>query len=161
MEMRARRRLLYWASRFAVVNTALLAVVGLRYLWYYFALTPSPARLYPALAYVGHVAMLAYIPCILVLVPLAMLIPRPPVILPLGVFLASAVLSFFVLDSLVFAENRYHLGVLTATLLAPQTWAFFALYFLLGAAIETMLAVRVWKRTALPATRRTEWYLAL
>ena len=29
-----------------------------------------------------------------------------------------------VLDSLVFAENRYHLNILTFTLLEPQTWAF-------------------------------------
>ncbi len=145
--MSARRRLLLWANRFALVNAALLAVVGLRYLWYYFALTPSPAWLYAIVAFMGHVTM--------------MLIPRARVILPLGVFLASAVLSFLVLDSLVFAENRYHLGILTITLLAPHTWAFFALYFLLGTAIETMLAARVWKRTALPAPRRTEWYLAL
>ena len=159
--MSARRRLLLWANRFALVNAALLAVVGLRYLWYYFALTPSPAWLYAIVAFMGHVTMLAYTPFLLVLVPVTVLIPRARVILPLGVFLASAVLSFLVLDSLVFAENRYHLGILTITLLAPHTWAFFALYFLLGTAIETMLAAWVWKRTALPATRRTEWYLAL
>src|SRR5207244_7432316 len=109
----------------------------------------------------GHVAMLAYIPIVLVLVPVTMLIPRPPVILSFGVFLASAVLSFLALDSLVFAENRYHLGILTITLLAPPSWAFFALYFLLGTAIDAMLAVWVWKRTPLSATRRTERHLPL
>jgi uncharacterized protein len=134
--------------------------VGLRYLWYYFALTPSAAWLYAILAYVGHVTALAFIPCILVLVPVMMLIPRPKVILPLGVLLASSVLSFLVFDSLVFAENRYHLSVLTATMLARQTWAFVALYILLGTVIEAMLAVWVWKRTAFPATRRIGRYLA-
>ena len=159
--MSARRRLLRWANRFALVNAALLALVGLRYLWYYFALTPSPAWLYAIVAFMGHVAMLAYIPFVLVLVPVTMLIPRPPVVLSFGVFLASAVLSFLVLDSLVFAENRYHLSVLTATLLAPQTWAFVTVYFLVGAAIETMLAAWLWKRTALSSTRRIEVYLPL
>ena len=159
--MSIRRRFLRWSNRFALVNAALLAVVGLRYLWYYFALTPSPAWLYAIVAFMGHVAMLAYIPIALVLVPVTMLIPRPPAILSVGVFLASAVLSFLALDSLVFAENRYHLGILTITLLAPPSWAFFALYFLLGTAIEAMLAVWVWKRTALSATRRIEWYLPL
>src|SRR5207244_3625735 len=57
--------------------------------------------------------------------------------------------------------NRFHLGILTITLLAPPSWAFFALYFLLGTAIEAMLAVWVWKRTALSATRRIERYLPL
>ena len=41
--MSARRRLLRWGSWFAVVNAALLAFVGLRYLWYYVALGPSVA----------------------------------------------------------------------------------------------------------------------
>ena len=151
-----------WVMEMAFFHQApLLAVVGLRYLWYYFALTPSPAWLYAIVAFMGHVAMLAYIPIALVLVPVTILIPRPPVILSVGVFLASAVLSFLALDSLVFAENRYHLGILTITLLAPPSWAFFALYFLLGTAIEAMLAVWVWKRTALSAPRRIEWYLPL
>ena len=158
--MSARRRLLRWGSWFAVVNAALLAFVGLRYLWYYVALGPSVAWVYAALAYVGHLSALAYIPFLL-LVPVIVLIPRPRVILPVGVALASAGTSLLLLDTLVFAENRYHLGFLTFSLLAPQTWAFLALYFLLGVAIEALLAVTVWKRTALPPTRRVGRYLAL
>jgi len=156
----ARRRLLRWGSWFAVVNAALLGVVGLRYLWYYVAVGPSVAWVYALLAYVGHLSALAYLPFLL-LVPVIALIPRPRLVLPLGVFLGSVVLSFLLLDTLVFAENRYHLSVLTFTLLEPQTWAFLALYFLLGMAIEAMLAVWAWKRTALPATRRVGRYLAL
>lgn len=82
-------------------------------------------------------------------------------VLPLGVSLASAGLAVVLLDSLVFAENRYHLSVLTFTLLAPQTWAFLALYFLLGIAVEAMLAGWVWKWTTRPPTRRLGRYLAL
>ena len=81
--------------------------------------------------------------------------------MPLGVVLGSAVLALCVLDSLVFAENRYHLSVLTFTLLAPQTWAFLALYFVVALAIEAMLALWVWKRTARSPTRRIGRYLAL
>ena len=88
------------------------------------------------------------------MVPVIALIPRPRLVLPLGVFLASAGVSLLLLDTLVFAENRYHLGVLTASLLAPETWAFLALYFLVGLAIEAMLAGWVWKRTAAPAWPR-------
>jgi membrane-anchored protein YejM (alkaline phosphatase superfamily) len=53
-QMSDRRRLLRWANRFALVNAAVLAVVGLRYLWYYFALTPSPAWVYAIVAFMGH-----------------------------------------------------------------------------------------------------------
>jgi membrane-anchored protein YejM (alkaline phosphatase superfamily) len=158
--MSARRRLLRWGSWFAVVNAALLAFVGLRYLWYYVALGPSVAWVYAALAYVGQLSALAYIPFLL-LVPVIVLTPRPRVILPVGVALASAGTSLLLLDTLIFAENRYHLSLLTFSLLAPQTWAFLALYFVLGVAIEALLAVSVWKRTARPPTRRVGRYLAL
>ena len=158
--MSARRRLLRWGSWFAGVNAALLAVIGLRYLWYYLALGPSVAWIYAVLAYVGQLSALAYIPFLL-LVPVIVLIPRPRVILPVGVALASAGASILLLDTLVFAENRYHLSLLTFSLLAPRTWAFLALYFLLGMAIEASLAVSVWKRTARPPTGRVGRYLAL
>jgi membrane-anchored protein YejM (alkaline phosphatase superfamily) len=156
----ARRRLLRWGSWFAVLNAALLGVVGLRYLWYYSALQPRIAWIYAILAYAGQMTALGYIPFLL-LVPVMVLVPRPQVVLPLGVLLASVVLSFMVLDSLVFAENRYHVGVLTFLLLAPLTWAFLALYFLVGTAIEAMLALWVWKRSAVPSRRRVGRYLAL
>jgi membrane-anchored protein YejM (alkaline phosphatase superfamily) len=159
--MGARRRILRWAGSFAVANAVLLMVVGLRYLWYYSALTPSTAWLYAIVAYVGHLSVLACIPLLLLLFPVMMLIPQPRVILPIGVVLASAGFSFLLLDSLVFAENRYHLSLLTLTMLAPQTWAFLGFYFLLGAAIETMLAVWLWSRPARPSSRRIGWYLAL
>ena len=158
--MSARRRLLRWANWFAVANAALLAVVGLRYLWYYSALGPSVAWVYAALAYGGHLTALAYLPLLLLLGPLIVLVPRPGVVLPLGVSLASAGVSFVLLDSLVFAENRYHLSVLTFSLLEPQTFVFLTLYFFVGVAIESMLASWVWKRSTRP-TRRVGWYLAL
>ena len=151
--MEARRRLLRWGGWFALVNAGLLALVGLRYLWYYATLGPSVAWVYAALAFVGQMSALACIPFLL-LVPLMVLSPRPRLIVPLGVFLGSAVLSFLVLDSLLFADNRYHLSVLTFTLLAPPTWAFLALYFLMGLAIEAMLALWVWKRSVDPSRHR-------
>ena len=78
--MSARGRLLRWGSWFAVVNAALLGIVGLRYLWYYSALTPSVAWVYAVLAYVGQLTALGYLPFLL-LVPLMLLVPRPRVIL--------------------------------------------------------------------------------
>jgi uncharacterized protein len=155
-----RRRLLRWGSWFAVANAALLGVIGLRYLWYYSALTPSVAWVYAILAYVGQITALAYLPFLL-LVPVILLVPRPGLILPVGVFLASVAASFLLLDSLVFAENRYHLGVLTFIMLAPLTWAFLALYFFLGAAFEAMLAAWVWKRSVGPPRHRYGRLLAV
>jgi membrane-anchored protein YejM (alkaline phosphatase superfamily) len=74
----ARRRLLRWSSWFAVANAALLAVIGLRYLWHYAALGPSAAWVYAVLAYVGHLSVLAYMPYLLLVPVIVLLPPRPP-----------------------------------------------------------------------------------
>ncbi len=159
--MTARRRLSRWLGWFAVLDAGLLALVGLRYLWYYAALAPGSAWVYAALAYVGHVTVLAAMPLLVLVAPVIALIPKPRVVIPLAVLLASAGLSLLVLDSLVFAENRYHLGVLTLSLLETQTWAFVAIYFLVGLAILAMLASWLWGRTALPPVHRQGRAVAL
>src|SRR6185295_11674464 len=84
----ARWRLLRWTNRFAATNVALVMVVGLGYLWHY---TPVGVVgwTYAAIAYLGHLAALSYVPLALVLVPAAMLIPWPRVLLPLGAVLAA------------------------------------------------------------------------
>jgi uncharacterized protein len=97
----------------------------------------------------------------LLLLPVIVVVPRPRLILSLGVVLGSVVLSLLVLDSLLFAESRFHLGILIFTLLEPVTWAFVALYFLVALAIEAMLAAWVWLRTASLARRWIGRYIAL
>ena len=158
--MTTRRRLLRWTGWFALVNVALLALVGLRYLWYYATLGPSLAWGYALLAFVGQMSAFAFV-SFLVLVPVIVLIPRPRLVLAVGVLVGSGVLSLLALDSLLFAQNRYHIGVLTFTLLEPATWAFLALYFLVALAIEAMLAPWVWQRTARLPRRRVGRYVAL
>jgi hypothetical protein len=156
-----RRRLLRWAGWFALANAGLVAGVGLRYLWIYATAGPASAWIYVGLAYAGHMSALAVVPLLAALVPAAALCPRARVVCTLGVVLASAGVSLLLLDSLVFAENRYHLDVLTFTLLAPETKAFLALYFVLALALEAMLAAWVWRRTERPSGRRIGPALAL
>ena len=151
--MTPRRRLLRWVFWFTAVHTGLLAVIGFRYLWLYFRLSPTVASIYGPVAFVGHVAALAYLPTLLLIVPLALLLPWARLVVPLAVAVASVGAAFLMLDSLVFAENRYHLGILTATLLAPQTWMFLGIYFVLGLAIEGMLARLVWRHTEVSTAR--------
>jgi membrane-anchored protein YejM (alkaline phosphatase superfamily) len=159
--MTSRRRLLRWAHWFAAVHAGLLALIGLSYLWLYVRLSPTVALVYAPLAYLGHMAVLAYLPIFLFVLPLILLLPRPRVVVPLGVGLASVAAGFLMLDSLVFAENRYHLNILTATLLGSHTWLFLGIYFGLALAIEGMLARAVWQRTATAPTRHVGRYLAL
>ncbi len=161
MPVRQRRRLLRWGSWFALVNAGLLALIGVHYLWYYSAPAAPMAWMYVLVATVGHWTALAYIPFLLVLAPASLLVPWPRAILPLGVAVASLGVTITLLDSLLFAENRYHLSLLTLSLLAPSTWAFAGLYFLLSIVIEAVLAAWVWWRCAAPPQRRVGGYLAL
>ena len=152
--MTPRRRLLRWILWFTAAHTGVLALIGLRYLWLYFRLSPTVAWVYGPVAFVGQVAALGYLPTLLLIVPLALLLPSAQLVVPLTVAVASGGSAFLMLDSLVFAENRYHLGILTATLLAPQTWVFLGIYFAIGLAIEGMLARLVWRRTETAAAAR-------
>jgi membrane-anchored protein YejM (alkaline phosphatase superfamily) len=77
------------------------------------------------------------------------------------VLLTAAGLSLAVLDSLLFVQNRYHLSVVTFTLLDPQTFAFLGLYFFVGLAIEGMLAARIWERSVRAVRSRIGLYAAL
>jgi len=156
-----RRRLLRWVGWFGVANAALLALIGLRYLWHYAALGHTVSWSYALVTYVGHMSVLACVPLIVLLAPVVALVPRPRLVMALGVALGSASVAIVLLDSLLFAENRYHLNVLTFTLLEPPTWGFLALYFVVALAIEAMLAGWVWRRTASMPTHRVGRYLGL
>src|SRR5262249_22660796 len=105
-------------------------------------------------------SVFAYLP-FLTLVPVILLLPWPRLVLPIAVLFGTTVLSFLVLDSLVFADNRYHLSLLTASLLEAQTWAFIALYFVVGLAIEVMLALWLWRRSAQPIGSGRGRYIAI
>ena len=155
----ARGRLIRWVLWFAMLNVALMAIVGLRYLWHYSPPDPWIAWVYAILAFAGHLTALACVPALLLLA-LGVLFPRPRLILPVGVVLGSVLLSFLVLDSLLFAENRYHLTLLTFSLLEPRTWAFLTVYLLASLALEGMLALSLWTRTERPPTTRFGRYLA-
>src|SRR5262245_13358451 len=126
-----RRRLLRWAHRFAAANVAILLLIGVGYVWRY-----SPVGFagwaYAAVAYLGHLAGLPYIPLGAVLAAAAVLVPRPKLILPIGEVLATAGAGVALLDSRLFVENRYHVGVVTFALLGPLTFVFLGIYVAVG-----------------------------
>src|SRR5258705_3944964 len=93
--------------------------------------------------------------------PVILLCPRPRVVVPLGVALGTAGAGLLMLDSLVFAENRYHLIDVSFMLLDPQSLGFLALDVGVGVAIEAMLASWVGQRTAKPRGRRIGRSLAV
>src|SRR4029450_1853537 len=100
------RRLLRWAHRFATANVVILLLIGLGYVWRY-----SPVGFvgwgYAAIAYRGHLAVIAYVPLVTILAAAAVLVPRPKLILPIGVVLAEAGASVAPLDTPTSARKRH------------------------------------------------------
>jgi hypothetical protein len=144
--MGARRPLLRWLGWFAVANAGLFALVSLRFLASYPFTGDALGAVYGVLAWLGHFALLAALPAGLLLVPLAALLPRRAPVTAAAVLLYGIALALLVVDTNVFAAQRYHLTPLTAVLFEPSTWAFVALIAVFALAFEALLAgyVRRW-----------------
>src|SRR5262245_24640344 len=153
MERSPRTQLVLWGGWFFLANGALLWLIGLRYL----AAFPWPdegiARLYALLAFAGNFELLALAAWLLLPLPLALLLPRPQWVLASGVVVGAALLTGVLVDSLVFAEDRFHLSALSLAILGSSTWNFAALYFAIFLGMCALLARATWRRVKLLSGR--------
>ncbi|MDJ0926988.1 MAG: DUF3413 domain-containing protein [Gammaproteobacteria bacterium] len=153
-----RRQLLRWTGWFAAINVVLFALVGLRYLLIYRFPADLAGQIYAPLAFLGQMTLLAAVPLLLLLMPLCLLWPRRGLIMSLGVLIASTGLSLLVLDTQVFAQNRFHLSLLTVSLFEWTTWVFVGVMLLILVVFQAMLAGIVWRNFAIwPGSRRGGW----
>jgi len=143
--MATRRELLRWAGWFGMANAALFALVGLRFLGSYPFSADLLGAAYGVLAWIGHFALLGALPVGLLLVPLVLLVPRRAVVTTVGVVVFGLALALLVVDTNVFAEQRYHVTLLTAVLFEPATWAFVALIAGFALVFEALLAGYAWR----------------
>ena len=144
-----RRRLFRWMGWFGVINAAMFALVAQRYLWIYYFPDDALGIVYAALTFAGHFALLSVAPLFILLSPFVIALRSRPVVQSLGVVIAACGLSLLFLDTNVFAEHRFHLGALTASLFEWSTWAFVGILFVIFLALEAMLAGIVWRNFAL------------
>jgi len=144
--LRPRGALVRWTGWFGIVNAALFALVGTRYLFAFGWPESGIAILYVGLAFVAQFALLGYLPLMILLGPLAVALPRKAVVMTVGVVLASAGLTLLLVDTNVFAQYRYHVSRLTMEIFEPSTWLFTGFMFLMLLAFQSMLAGNVWKR---------------
>lgn len=156
-----RRRLFRWIGWFGAVNTALFALVAQRYLWIYHFPDDGLGIAYTALTFVGHIALLAVVPMFLLLAPFVVVFRSRRIVMILGVVVAACGLSLLFLDTNVFAEHRFHLGALTASLFETSTWIFVAILFVIFVMFEGMLAGIVWRNFALAEHPRRGRMLAI
>jgi membrane-anchored protein YejM (alkaline phosphatase superfamily) len=114
-----RGTLLRWIAWFGIANAALYGLVGLRYLLAFGMPGSGLATVYVALAYIGHFALLGFLPLMLLLGPVALLLPRKGLLMVIGIPVAAAGLTILALDTNVFAQYRYHMSALTAEISKP------------------------------------------
>ncbi|MBE9548658.1 MAG: DUF3413 domain-containing protein [Proteobacteria bacterium] len=140
-----RSRLLRFIGWFSAVNALLLGLIGTRFLLYYGLPEGVLAGIYLLLAWTGYYSVLAFVPFFLLSLPLLLFWPRRGVVTGVLVFVAAFLAAALLLDSLVYAENRFHITLLTAKILGWQSWLFFGIYFFIGLMLETMLGKQVWQ----------------
>ena len=139
-----RGTLLCWIGWFGIANAALYGLVGLRYLFAFGQPGSGLATVYVLLAFIGQFALLGFLPLMLLLGPVALVLPRKTLLMIIGVPVAAAGLTIAALDTNVFAEYRYHMSALTAQIFAGSTWVFAGIIFVVALLFQAMLAGNVW-----------------
>ncbi len=169
MEKRPRSELLRWAGWFFLANGVLLALLSVRY----FAvaqLPPAPlAKLFAFIAAVGHFASFAAIG-LLICAPLILAVPRKGVVFLFARLLMAVVMLMFVIDTVVFAQYRYHLNGMVLNLLlggaaleiftfSAIMWAAIVGVLLACIALQWWLGRAVWRRLQRIRGKRYGYYV--
>ncbi len=140
-----RSQLFRWMGWFSLCNAVVLALVGLRY---FSGFTPGDTLLswiYLLLVYPGHHLLLAALPLFALGSVLVLVRPSRHWLTLLGVLLYAGMIAFIMLDSLLWANSRFHLNGLTAQILGWQSWVFAGVFLLIAMVFEFLLAGRVWR----------------
>ena len=156
-----RGTLLRWIAWFGIANAALYGLVGLRYLFAFGMPGSGMATTYVVLAFIGQFALLGFLPLMLLLGPIALLLPRKTLLMTIGVPVAAAGLTIVVLDTNVFAEYRYHMSALTAQIFATSTWIFAGIIFSVALLFQSLLAGNVWQRVTTSKGGKGPWLAAV
>ncbi|NND54955.1 MAG: DUF3413 domain-containing protein [Gammaproteobacteria bacterium] len=139
-----RGTLMRWAAWFGIVNAALFALVGIRYLLIFGRPDDWLSALYVVFAYIGQFAALGYLPIALLGVVLTLVWPRTALVISVCVLAGAVGLSLMVLDTNVFGQYRFHLSALSVALFDTSTWALTATVFIAFLGLQALLAGRVW-----------------
>jgi membrane-anchored protein YejM (alkaline phosphatase superfamily) len=157
-----RRELLRWLAWFTAANAACAGLICARYLWLYEWPADAIGIGYALLAFVGQAALLALVWVLLPAATLAVTWPSRRAVVALAVSTAAALLTYLFVDANVFAQYRYHLDVLTATLFEPFTWVEVGVQFLILLVFESLLARAIarWSARRPIPTSGGRWLIA-
>jgi hypothetical protein len=129
---------------FAMANALVLALIGLRYFSGFSSGGTLLSWLYLVMIYPSHHVLLAVIPLFALLTPLVFLSPGKRRVLVLAVLIYALLIAVIMLDSLLWADSRFHINALTIQILGWQSWVFVTVIFIIALVFESLLAQRVW-----------------
>ncbi len=138
--LNSRKERLRCGGRFFSMITLILLIIGVRYLTSYSFPDEPIAVFYAFAAYISQIALFGFLPWIVLIIPLSLLLPKRQLITPVSVLLASALIAVLLLDTLLFAENRFHLSLLSISILGIKTWGFGLVYFFIALIFTSKLA---------------------
>jgi membrane-anchored protein YejM (alkaline phosphatase superfamily) len=148
-----RGALFRWMGWFAAANALVCSLVGLRYLAFYGFPSDALGLVYTVLAYAGQFALLSALSIFPLGAPLILIWPRRALVLGAAALAAAVLVTVLVLDANVFAQQRYHLTVLTAVLFEASTWILVGLIGVAAVLFELLLAGVLWTWVQAAASR--------
>jgi membrane-anchored protein YejM (alkaline phosphatase superfamily) len=151
---KGRGQLYRWVAWFALANSLVFALIGLRYLSGYVPGETALAWIYLITVYISHHTIITVVPLIILATPLILLWPRHRVITVTGVLLFALMISVIMLDSMLWSQSRFHLNALTLKILGSKSWIFVAGIFLIALVFESILAKGTWNWLQSDAPRR-------
>jgi len=141
-----RKKLFRWSGWFFSYTCLLMLIVSLQYLFAYSVPKDVIAVIYTIAAFISHIVSINFIFWIVIIIPLLVVMPVRKIIMPASILISSLLLSFILLDTLLFAENRFHINLLTLTILGWKTWGFGIIYLFIFSIFNFMVSGWIWKR---------------
>lgn len=157
-----RYTMLRWAGRYMLANTLLGMLIAIRYLVFLQWPDTGLAWTYFISMTLSHFFFLSAMIAVVLVAPIACIIPRPGIVITWAVIVYSLALILLVIDTFVFSQYRFHLNPFVFDLIVDggsQIFNFSTQTFVITAivttgliAVQIGLAVLLWRRLKIPPT---------
>ena len=135
---------------FGFINGLIATIIGTRYALFF----PFPETFlsfsYVFLATLTHFITLHYLPLVIILVPIAWITSSRLLCFSLAVIFSAIVNSLLILDTNFFAENQFHISLITFLIFESSTYWIMCLQFFIALIFEVFIGLEVFKKIDKP-----------
>ncbi|ABM04010.1 sulfatase [Psychromonas ingrahamii 37] len=104
--------LINWGHWFTFFNIIIVSLIGLRYIAYAGMADSFAGIIYQFISLIGHFSFLCAAVFMLILFPLAFLIPFPRLYRIIAIFISTILITFLIIDTQIFKIYNFHLNPL-------------------------------------------------